>query len=148
MTAVPIRSQRWRDRAACKDADPELFFPPEEGGRRAARKAKAICARCPVTAECLEHAVRHGEHWGVWGGVAERDRRQPRASGVSRFRGVVWSKSLGKWIARATIDGRRVHLGVFTPDAEEKAGRAVLVAEGASPELAASLIPQPRKVAA
>ena len=138
----------WRDRAACVGADPDLFFPPEEGGKGQARKAKAICAGCPVRVECLDHALRHGEHWGIWGGVPERDRRQPRAAGVSRFRGVAWSKPLGKWIARATVDGCRVHLGVFAAEEEEKAGRAVLEAEGAPPELAASLVPQSTEVAA
>jgi WhiB family redox-sensing transcriptional regulator len=31
-------------------------------------RAKAICAKCPMTTECLDHAVRIGEPWGVWGG--------------------------------------------------------------------------------
>ena len=138
--------QAWRDKAACGDADPDLFFPPDEGGKAQARKAKGICAGCPVRAECLEYAIRNGEHWGVWGGVAERDRRRPPAAGVSRFRGVASHKPLSKWLARATLNGRRVHLGVFT--AETDAARAVLVAEGASPELAASLVPQSEEVAA
>ena len=138
--------EQWRDYAACRGADPDLFFPPEDGGKAQARKAKAICAACPVRRECLEYALRHGEHWGVWGGISERDRRQPRAPGVSRFRGVVWNKKAGKWMARATLNGRRVHVGVFT--VEEDAGSAVLVAEGTSPELAASLIPQSEGIAA
>ena len=70
---------------------------------------------------------------------------RPRRRGVP-FRGVIWNKTAGKWVARATLDGRRVHLGVFT--IEEDAARAVLEAEGASPELAASLVPQPEGVAA
>ena len=136
----------WREHAACRGADPDLFFPPEDGGKAQARKAKAICAACPVRIECLDYALRHGEHWGVWGGVAERDRRQPRAAGASRFRGVAWHKGAGRWVARASIDGRRAHVGLFADEAD--AARAVLVAEGAPPELAASLIPQPRKAVA
>jgi len=46
----------WRSRAACLGADPELFFPAAEGGPvydAQVAAAKAMCARCPVTAECL-----------------------------------------------------------------------------------------------
>lgn len=32
-------------------------------------QALAVCARCPLTAACLEWAIQHGEIWGVWGGV-------------------------------------------------------------------------------
>lgn len=32
-------------------------------------RAKAICRRCPLAAECLEGAVRRREAYGVWGGV-------------------------------------------------------------------------------
>lgn len=31
-------------------------------------RAKALCAACPLRAECLEGALRRGEPWGVWGG--------------------------------------------------------------------------------
>ena len=52
--------------AACRAADPRLFFPPEgdEGA-----EAKAICAGCPVRAECYALAVANGEECGIWGGV-------------------------------------------------------------------------------
>jgi hypothetical protein len=51
---------------ACRDADPGLFFPqPGES----ADAAIAICAGCPVRAECLELALAYGERFGVWGGV-------------------------------------------------------------------------------
>ncbi len=71
-------SQRWRDRAACRGADPGLFFPPGDAGRNAAKAAKAICAGCPVTAECLRHALSFPERSGVWAGLAERERRGMR----------------------------------------------------------------------
>jgi hypothetical protein len=75
---VPVPSSpRWRDRAACRGADPELFFP-ERGG--SADPARRICARCPVRQPCLEYALGHGIRDGVWGGLAERDRRELRAS--------------------------------------------------------------------
>ena len=135
--------QSWRDQAACNGADTRLFYP-EDGG--SVRKAMAFCAVCPVVTECRQWALEFPEVWGVWGGTSERDRRQPRAAGVSRFRGVTRHKKLGKWMARATVNGSRVHVGVFV--IEEDAGRAVLEAEGASAELAASLVPEPGGLAA
>jgi WhiB family redox-sensing transcriptional regulator len=51
--------------AACVGADPELFFPePWQDDA----EAKAICARCPIRAQCYELARARGEPWGVWGG--------------------------------------------------------------------------------
>jgi WhiB family redox-sensing transcriptional regulator len=42
-----------------------------------ARTALALCAACPVRAECLEFAMRHwrsvGRH-GIWGGLVEAER--------------------------------------------------------------------------
>jgi WhiB family redox-sensing transcriptional regulator len=52
--------------SACRDADARLFFP--EPGESDAQ-AKAICAVCPVWAECLAVALANGERYGVWGGV-------------------------------------------------------------------------------
>jgi hypothetical protein len=31
-------------------------------------RAKAICAKCPVSALCLDAALEREEPWGVWGG--------------------------------------------------------------------------------
>ena len=66
-------SPRWWFAGLCAQTDPELFFP-EKGG--SVREAKAVCARCPVRAQCLEHALAHGERFGVWGGLSERERRR------------------------------------------------------------------------
>lgn len=68
----------WRDRAACRDTDPELFFPISEigpGARQAAR-AKAVCAGCPVRQRCLDFALDNGLDHGVFGGTTERERRE------------------------------------------------------------------------
>ena len=42
----------WRDHAACRHADPELFFPigTAEAGLVQADRAKRVCAGCPVRA--------------------------------------------------------------------------------------------------
>lgn len=61
----------WRVHAACIGQG-DLFFI-ERG--ETARPAKAICATCPVISECLEYALNNGIKEGIWGGLAERERR-------------------------------------------------------------------------
>ena len=66
-------STGWWFEGVCAQTDPEVFFP-EKGG--SVREAKAVCARCPVRAQCLAHALAHGERFGVWGGLSEPERRR------------------------------------------------------------------------
>jgi WhiB family redox-sensing transcriptional regulator len=61
----------WSAKAACKGLDPAIFYPPTD---EEADEAKAVCAVCPVQAECLEHALELREKNGVWGGATERER--------------------------------------------------------------------------
>lgn len=68
-----IRLPPWRDQAACRWSDANFF--PGRGETLATREAKAVCAGCPVQAECLEWALTNCEHHGIWGGKAERERR-------------------------------------------------------------------------
>lgn len=66
----------WMDDAACYGVDPDLFFPgPGEGQ---ADPAKQVCRHCDVRPQCLIYAFRNGEHHGVWGGLAEHERRKVR----------------------------------------------------------------------
>ncbi len=69
----------WQSRANCMGVDPELFFP-ERGA--ATREAKAVCRGCVVQQECLEYAIAHGEKFGIWGGMSERERRRVRRARV------------------------------------------------------------------
>lgn len=68
----------WRHLAACRDVDPEVFFP-----LGSAEQAKTVCRSCPVAAECLVWALEHGAT-GVWGGTTEDERRAMRAQAVAR----------------------------------------------------------------
>ena len=67
----------WRNRAACLDADPELFFPIGSAGPALGQveEAKAICSRCEVVEPCLKWAIEFGQDAGVWGGLSEPERR-------------------------------------------------------------------------
>ena len=68
---------RWRDFAACRAVDPEIFFLERAAGVPN-REAKAVCAGCPVRGECLEYAMAHPDtcRYGVWGGLGTSDLRR------------------------------------------------------------------------
>ena len=70
----------WRARAACREVDPELFFPTATAGVALAveeRRALSVCAGCPVLAACRTWAVAEQPH-GVAGGLTEDERRRAR----------------------------------------------------------------------
>ena len=70
----------WRNRAACRDTSPELFFPIGTTGVALDQidAAKRVCGQCAVTAECLEFALATNQEAGVWGGLTEEERRRLR----------------------------------------------------------------------
>jgi len=67
----------WRHEAACRDEDPELFFPIGNTGPALAQieEAKKVCQRCVVREACLAWALESGQDAGVWGGLSEDERR-------------------------------------------------------------------------
>lgn len=65
----------WRDDAACARVDGEVWFP---NTGESPRPAKAICATCPVTNQCLQWALDTNERYGVYGGLTENERRALR----------------------------------------------------------------------
>ena len=67
----------WRERAACREAGIDLFFPIGTTGAAAdeTRRARQICAGCPVREACLDYALTTGQQYGVWGGRDEQERR-------------------------------------------------------------------------
>ena len=67
--------RRWQENANCLGVDPDLFFP-ERGA--STREAKSVCRGCEVREDCLEYALAHGEKFGIWGGLSERERRRVR----------------------------------------------------------------------
>ena len=70
----------WRDTAACRDSEPNLFFPIGSTGPAVDQidAAKAICLECSVREECLNYALDTNQEAGVWGGYAEDERRRLR----------------------------------------------------------------------
>ncbi|MFF9632906.1 WhiB family transcriptional regulator [Streptomyces fradiae] len=66
----------WQSSAACRTADPELFFPVGKGPEAEHRtaQAKRVCATCPVQDDCRTWALETGQTAGIWGGTTEADR--------------------------------------------------------------------------
>jgi len=71
--AGPARfAARWRELAACRGTDLEVFFP---GRGESAGPARQVCAACPVRQPCLDYAISNRISHGIWGGLTERERR-------------------------------------------------------------------------
>lgn len=79
-------NRNWRDSANCRDLEPELFYPTGNTGPAALQieEAKAACRRCLAVEDCLQWALNSGEHFGVWGGLSEDERRGLRRSAQRR----------------------------------------------------------------
>ena len=82
--AAPARfAARWRELAACRGADLDLFFP---GRGESAGPARQVCAACPVRQPCLDYAISNRITHGIWGGLTELERRALRSDWVRTSR--------------------------------------------------------------
>jgi WhiB family redox-sensing transcriptional regulator len=73
-------SVSWMSHGACRQADPELFFPIATATGPAARQveaAKAVCDPCAVRAKCLSYALEVMPE-GIWGGTTLEERHAAR----------------------------------------------------------------------
>jgi WhiB family redox-sensing transcriptional regulator len=60
--------------AACKNADPELFFPePFTDYYGTVERAKKVCATCSIKFDCLQVAIDN-QYEGIWGGLTTSER--------------------------------------------------------------------------
>jgi WhiB family redox-sensing transcriptional regulator len=74
--------ERWRQDAACRGADGDIFFP---SARRHTTQtwaaAREYCAGCSVKKQCLALAMRQlpaEDRWGMFGGMTPSERRRLR----------------------------------------------------------------------
>lgn len=73
---ILLARPEWHARAACRGVGPAAFFP-ERGV--VADEARALCAGCPVTADCLDFAMREGSALGgIWAATSQRERATMR----------------------------------------------------------------------
>ena len=73
----PIVEGDWRKRALCTP-QPDLFWPGRGGSTK---KAREICAKCPVQEQCLEVQLampNYDDGGGIWAGTTESERRKMR----------------------------------------------------------------------
>ena len=72
-----MREPRFYENPACATVGGDFWFPEKVAGGSNSTEmvmAKSICRRCPHQAECLEWGIQNEQH-GIWGGVAEGERR-------------------------------------------------------------------------
>ena len=74
---IDAQATAWMQDAVCAQTDPEAFHPDKSGS---VEPAKAVCAGCPVLAECRTWALETGQRFGVWGGLSANERQQIRTS--------------------------------------------------------------------
>lgn len=78
----------WRERSACRNlgVDPDMFFVSDEA-RRTKKNEKLtpleqlavdICAKCPVSGNCLSYALDNPQEVGIWGGTTTTMRKALR----------------------------------------------------------------------
>lgn len=82
---LAVKVARWQEAGACRNGPASDFYPPlhvERKHERQARerRAKSVCASCPVRVQCLEHAIAVDERYGIWGGLNQEERRHLRVS--------------------------------------------------------------------
>jgi len=64
----------WMRRGACRRPEvPTYLFFPGRGDTKTIAAAKAVCATCPVQADCLAYALRLDQP-GIWGNTTARER--------------------------------------------------------------------------
>ena len=123
----------WRELSACRQEDPELFFPvvPAGPGLAQIEQAKAVCARCKVRAECLRFAMETVQDHGVWGGTSEEERRALRLA--RNRRPAVLGAGRSDWESDRMAPVRAGDRQCSLPAAQPPGSASLLRRAGASP---------------
>ena len=114
------RSLDWMSHGACRQADPELFFPIGAVTGPAARQAeaaKAVCRPCAVRANCLSYALEAMPE-GIWGGTTPDERRTARRR-ISRCQASAQSRGT----ASAAVTGETVRCAGQAAEQPAPSGR-------------------------
>jgi len=75
----------WPD-AACRDDDPEVWFPTSMASPEVVDPLREVCWPCPRRDDCLAYAIEHREDFGIWGGMTDSQRRRIRAGRTTAAR--------------------------------------------------------------
>jgi WhiB family redox-sensing transcriptional regulator len=63
----------WQFKVVCSPKDFDLFFSNAKGKRA---QALALCGACPVSNQCLDHAIENNIEHGIFGGKTPEQRRK------------------------------------------------------------------------
>lgn len=66
---------KWQKESACKGMDIELFYPSH--GKAPSKQLSDKCDGCPVSTQCLDHALKY-EEYGHWANTGPTERRELR----------------------------------------------------------------------
>jgi WhiB family redox-sensing transcriptional regulator len=83
MLSIHIPDDPWRADAACSEPGDVDFFGD---GRENVRRAKAMCASCPVLDDCLAFAIETNQSDGIWGGTTPAERTKMRRTWLRDLR--------------------------------------------------------------
>ena len=81
-------AEDWRRSAACRNTEPDLFFPVGTTGPAVDQiaAAKRVCHACDALEPCLDFALATNQESGVWGGTSEEERRKLRKAWLAARR--------------------------------------------------------------
>jgi WhiB family transcriptional regulator, redox-sensing transcriptional regulator len=79
---IDVQATAWMRDGLCAQTDPEAFYPDEYSD---VGPAKAVCAVCPVLAECRAYALETGQRFGVWGGLSANERQKIRTGATAQI---------------------------------------------------------------
>lgn len=85
----------WMDDAACKNTDPNDWFPEEYSLAHDNKMTRICIEQCPVQEQCLHYAIENKEKLGIWGGFTQQELKGIRTRRFSRCRycGRRWPKA-------------------------------------------------------
>lgn len=77
----------WRKRAACRNHDPEMWFPIGKGPLADYQydQARQICLSCPVISQCEQWAAAVRPEWGMLAGLTPAERRRRHGPLVTAY---------------------------------------------------------------
>ena len=85
LTLLAREDDEWMAQGGCSNQDmlaawglgPDAWMEPAGAhGGWFNPSARELCEACPVKAECLNHALEHGEDVGMWGGLTPNQRHR------------------------------------------------------------------------
>jgi len=75
LPAITHNNTNWHNKALCRGSDINGFFQDTVGFKANYSAQRVMCAQCPVRLECLDFALNNHIKYGLWGGIAPRNRR-------------------------------------------------------------------------